>query len=160
MLGYRYFVALLQNCANTLVRAITNKIVSLFTMRKEQSTNYANEQYLSRVCERNSAISMISGRWKGQIVYYIYQGHNRFHLLQKILPNISETVLARQLKELETHAILVKMEVPGCVPVGIKYVLTNKGHDLVPILESLCDWGKMYAEGKEIYAESSAVSKL
>ncbi len=120
-------------------------------MRKMQSRNYANEQFLFEVCERNSAINMISGRWKGQIVYYIYQGNNRFHLLQKKLPGISETVLARQLKELESHAILVKMEIPDSIPAGIKYVLTNKGIDLVPILESLCDWGKLYAGGKEIF---------
>ena len=94
---------------------------------------------------------MISGRWKAQIVYYIYEGSNRFNLLQKKLPKISETVLARQLKELEKHAILVKVEVPDTVPAGIKYVLTNKGLDLVPILESLCDWGKLYADGKEIF---------
>jgi DNA-binding HxlR family transcriptional regulator len=106
---------------------------------------------LFEVCERNSAINMISGRWKGQIVYYIYQGNNRFNLLQKKLPGISETVLARQLKELESHAILVKMEIPDSIPAGIKYVLTNKGIDLVPILGSLCDWGKLYAGGKEIF---------
>jgi DNA-binding HxlR family transcriptional regulator len=121
-------------------------------MRKKESTNYANEQSLFQLCERNSAISMISGRWKGQIVYYIYQGNNRFHLLKKRLPDISETVLARQLKELESHAILVKTEVPDSIPMGIMYVLTNKGIDLVPILESLCNWGKLYAEGKEIFA--------
>jgi DNA-binding HxlR family transcriptional regulator len=125
-------------------------------MRKKQSANYANEQFLSQVCERNSAINMISGRWKGQIVYYIYQGNNRFHLLQKKLPAISETVLARQLKELEGHAILVKIEVSDTTPIGIKYVLTNKGLDLVPILESLCDWGKLYAGGKEIFVVSVA----
>jgi DNA-binding HxlR family transcriptional regulator len=125
-------------------------------MRKKQSANYANEQFLSQVCERNSAINMISGRWKGQIVYYIYQGNNRFHLLQKKLPAISETVLARQLKELEGHAILVKMEASDTTPIGIKYVLTNKGLDLVPILESLCDWGKLYAGGKEILVGSVA----
>jgi len=119
-------------------------------MRKKQSTNYSNEQFLSQVCERNSAINMISGRWKAQIVYYIFQGHNRFHLLQKKLPNISGMVLARQLKELESHAILVKREITDSIPMGIKYVLTNKGNDLVPILESLCDWGKLYAGGKGI----------
>ncbi|MEO2073074.1 MAG: helix-turn-helix domain-containing protein [Zunongwangia sp.] len=121
-------------------------------IRKEQSTNFENEQFLFQVCELNSAIAIISGRWKSQIVYSISQGNNRFHLLQKELPNISETVLARQLKELETHAILVKQEIPDTVPVGIKYVLTNKGLDLVPILESLCDWGKLYEGGKEISA--------
>ncbi|UZR98381.1 winged helix-turn-helix transcriptional regulator [Chondrinema litorale] len=119
-------------------------------MRKEQSSNFINEQFLFQVCELNSAVSVISGRWKSQIVYSISQGNNRFHLLLQELPNISETVLARQLKELETHAILVKQEIPDSVPVGVNYVLTNKGKDLVPILESLCDWGKTYAEGKEI----------
>lgn len=119
-------------------------------MRKQQSTNYANEQFLFQVCELNSAIAMISGRWKSQIVYSISQGNNRFHLLLRELPNISETVLARQLKELETHAILVKKEIPDTVPMGIEYILTNKGLDLVPILKSLCDWGKEYSKGKEI----------
>ncbi len=122
-------------------------------MRKIQSSNYINEQALFQVCERNSAISIISGRWKAQIVYFISHGNNRFHLLLQQLPNISEMVLARQLKELEAHAILVKQEMPDTVPVGIRYILTNKGLDLVPILDSLCQWGKQYAEGKEIYVE-------
>lgn len=129
-------------------------------MRKKESSNYINEQYLVEVCERNSAISMISGRWKAQIVYYISKGNNRFHLLQQVLPNISETVLARQLKELETHAILVKREIPDTVPTGVKYILTNKGLDLVPILDSLCQWGKLYAEGKEISVCADAESSL
>ncbi|WP_316837221.1 helix-turn-helix domain-containing protein [Pedobacter nutrimenti] len=124
-------------------------------MRKKESTDYANEQSLFQLCERNSAISMISGRWKGQIVYYIFQGNDRFHLLQQKLPNISETVLARQLKELESHAILVKREIPNTIPAGIKYILTNKGIDLVPILDSLCKWGKLYADGKKISIPSN-----
>jgi len=119
-------------------------------MRKKQSSNYQNEQVLFEVCERNSAISMVSGRWKAQIVYFISLGNDRFHLLKQQLPNVSEPVLARQLKELESHAILVKREIPGTVPIGIKYILTNKGRDLVPILDSLCKWGKLYADGKRI----------
>jgi DNA-binding HxlR family transcriptional regulator len=123
-------------------------------MRKKQSSNYQNEQFLFEVCERNSAISMVSGRWKAQIVYFIALGNDRFHLLQQKLPTVSETVLARQLKELEGHAILVKREIPGTVPTGIKYILTNKGNDLVPILDSLCQWGKLYADGKRILVPS------
>jgi DNA-binding HxlR family transcriptional regulator len=120
-------------------------------MRKKQSSNYINEQFLSQVCERNSALSIVSGRWKSQIVFHISEGDNRFHLLKQKLPKISETVLARELKELEAHAILVKVKIPDTVPIGVKYVLTNKGIDLVPILDSLCKWGKTYAGGKEIF---------
>lgn len=123
-------------------------------MRKENSSNSLNRQFLFQVCELNSAMAMISGRWKSQIVYSISQGNNRFHLLKKELSNVSEQVLGRQLKELETHAIIVKQPVPDTVPSGIEYILTGKGRDLVPILKSLCDWGKTYADGKEISAGS------
>src|SRR5690606_18797335 len=119
-------------------------------LKKENSTNSINEQFLFQVCELNSAIAMISGRWKSQIVYSISQGNNRFHLLKKELVNISDQVLGRQLKELETNAIIVKKVIPDTVPIGVEYILTNKGVDLIPILESLCDWGKTYADGKEI----------
>ena len=119
-------------------------------MRKTNSTNSVNERFLFQICELNSAVSIISGRWKLQIVYSISQGYNRFHLLRKELPNISEQVLSRQLKELEKHAVILKTEIPDTVPAGIEYILTTKGKDLIPILESLCNWGKIYAKGKEI----------
>ncbi|AOM76214.1 winged helix-turn-helix transcriptional regulator [Pedobacter steynii] len=120
-------------------------------MRKEQSTNAINEKFLFQTCELNSALNVISGRWKAQIIYSISQGNNRFNLIRKELPNLSEQVLSRQLKELETHAILVRKVIPETVPSGIEYILTSKGSDLIPILSSLCDWGKTYEEGKEIY---------
>ncbi len=80
----------------------------MIIMRKETSTNAANEQFLFGICELNSAVSIISGRWKSQIIYLISEGNNRFHLLKKELPNISEQVLGRQLKELEIHKIIIK----------------------------------------------------
>jgi len=121
-------------------------------MRKENSTNAVNEQFLFQVCALNSAVAVIGGRWKSQIVYSISEGNNRFHLLKQELSNISEQVLSRQLKELETHAILIKKEIPDTVPSGIEYVLTNKGQELVPILKHLCDWAKAYEAGKIITA--------
>ncbi|MDR6566216.1 winged helix-turn-helix transcriptional regulator [Chitinophaga ginsengisegetis] len=120
-------------------------------MKKETSSNSLNEQFLFLNCELNSALNMISGRWKAQIVYSIWSGNDRFSLLKRELSAISEQVLSRQLKELETHAILVKIPIPDTVPAGISYQLTSKGIALVPILQTLCDWGKQYAEGKRIH---------
>jgi DNA-binding HxlR family transcriptional regulator len=113
-------------------------------MRKETSTNYINEEFLYETCELNSALSMISGRWKAQIVYSISKGNNRFTLLKTELPNISDQVLSRQLNELENHAILYKVVLPEFTPTRVEYHLTQKGRDVVPILEALCNWGKEY----------------
>ncbi|MEI3799485.1 MULTISPECIES: winged helix-turn-helix transcriptional regulator [unclassified Chitinophaga] len=120
-------------------------------MKKETSSNSLNEQFLFLNCELNSALNMISGRWKAQIVYSIWSGNDHFSLLKRELSAISEQVLSRQLKELETHAILVKIPIPDTVPAGISYQLTSKGIALVPILQTLCDWGKQYADGKRIH---------
>ncbi|PUZ30038.1 transcriptional regulator, HxlR family [Chitinophaga costaii] len=119
-------------------------------MRKEQSSNAINEQFLFQVCALNSAISVISGRWKSQLVYSIYQGNNRFHLLSKALPNIAEQVLARQLKELEAQQILLKKIIPGTTPAGIVYELTLKGRELVPLLQGLCNWSNKFAAGAPV----------
>lgn len=126
-------------------------------MRKEASTNAINEKFLFQTCELNSALNVISGRWKAQIIYSVSLGNNRFNLIRKELPNLSEQVLGRQLKELESHAIIIKRILPDTVPTGIEYILTSKGLALIPILSSLCDWGKTYEEGKEIFTVQALV---
>ncbi|WP_133713020.1 winged helix-turn-helix transcriptional regulator [Myroides indicus] len=42
------------------------------------------------------------------------------------------------------------------VPAGVKYVLTNKGVDLVPILKNLCDWEKYMPRKKKFMSVPSA----
>lgn len=113
-------------------------------MRKEQSSNSINEQYLFNACGLNSALSKISGRWKAQILLSIANGHNRFNILHKKIDNISEQVLGRQLKALENDGIIVKKTIPETIPVGVEYSFSDKGKELLPILQALCDWGKHF----------------
>lgn len=119
-------------------------------MRKEQSTNFINEQYLFTACELNTALALISGRWKTQILLSIYHGNNRFNLLYKNLKNISEQVLGRQLKALEKDGIIIKNIIPGTTPTGIEYTLSDNGLKLLPILNELCLWGRQYVNRTNI----------
>lgn len=111
-------------------------------MRKINSTNTINEKYLFASCEVNSALSVISGRWKVQILLSIYNGNDRFYLLKKDLANISEQVLSRQLKDLVKNGLITKMTIPDTIPIGIEYSLSDKTLTLLPILDQLCAWGK------------------
>ncbi|QES88326.1 hypothetical protein E0W69_006490 [Rhizosphaericola mali] len=58
-------------------------------MRKETSTNAVNERFLFKICKLNSSLAIIGGRWRAQIIFLISTGYDRFHLLEKELPNIS-----------------------------------------------------------------------
>lgn len=48
---------------------------------------------------------LIGGKWKLRILWHIIQGDNRFSLLAKAIPDITQKVLASQIKELETSGI-------------------------------------------------------
>ena len=67
----------------------------------------------------------------------------RFSQLRRSLPEISERMLVRQLRELEEDG-LVHRKVYGTVPPRVDYSLTPLGVSLVPIMESLKTWGNMY----------------
>ena len=48
-----------------------------------------------------------------------------------------------QLRELEED-LIVHREVYPAVPPKVEYSLTDQGHSLMPILESMYEWGKNY----------------
>ncbi|WP_240315566.1 winged helix-turn-helix transcriptional regulator [Aquimarina longa] len=52
--------------------------------------------------------------------------------------------MSRKLKALEKQKIITKNNIPNTVPMGVCYVLTSKGKNLIPIFNSMCEWGKSY----------------
>lgn len=108
-------------------------------MKKSNSSNALNKEFLHRSCSVNEAIDLISGRWKALIIIYIHEGQNRFSLLKNILNPISDQILGRQLKDLEQNGLISKTIVPE-VPVRVDYELTAKGKSLLSIFDSLEEW--------------------
>lgn len=63
----------------------------------------------------------------------------RFNELKKILPEISNTVLADRLRELESEKLIVK-KIYAQVPLKVEYSLTKDAKDLEIVLEELERW--------------------
>jgi DNA-binding HxlR family transcriptional regulator len=63
----------------------------------------------------------------------------RFNELKKILPEISNTVLADRLRELESEKLIVK-KIYAQVPLKVEYSLTKDAKDLEIVLEGLERW--------------------
>ncbi|WP_078428629.1 winged helix-turn-helix transcriptional regulator [Alkalihalobacterium alkalinitrilicum] len=97
-------------------------------------------------CEKELTLSVISGKWKIVIIWYLGQGHPyRFNELQKSLPKITHKMLSNQLKELMEDGI-VHREVFPEVPPRVEYSLTPVGKSLLPIIVMMYDWGKKRIE--------------
>ena len=70
-------------------------------------------------------------------------GTKRFGELRKSVGDVSQKVLAAQLRDMEKSG-LVHREVYAEVPPRVEYSLTPLGRSLKPILDSMWTWGEAY----------------
>ena len=109
-------------------------------------------------CHFELTLQLIGGKWKLLVIYFLsLQKVIRFGQLRRTLPEISERMLVRQLRELEDDG-LVSRKVYGTVPPRVDYALTPLGESLVPIMESLKVWGNMYEKSRAQSKSSSEAS--
>lgn len=95
-------------------------------------------------CEKELTLNVIGGKWKMLILWHLgREGTKRFNELKRLIPGITQRMLVNQLRELESDFI-VHREVYPVVPPKVEYSLTDKGESLMPILESMYEWGKEY----------------
>ncbi|MDO6657030.1 helix-turn-helix domain-containing protein [Anaerobacillus sp. 1_MG-2023] len=109
-------------------------------------------------CEKELTLTVIGGKWKMLILWHLgKQGTKRFGELKSLMPGITQRMLVNQLRELEDDQI-VHREVYPVVPPKVEYSLTEQGETLMPILDSMYEWGKNYNQnvlGKPIESKES-----
>ncbi len=109
-------------------------------MRKENSTNHLNEQALAAHCGVTFAMTLLTGRWKINILWMLKNGVNRYGLLKNKIAGISEKMLTERLKELENEGLIIRKDFQT-IPPHVEYELSEAGRLLAPILDKLSDWG-------------------
>jgi DNA-binding HxlR family transcriptional regulator len=92
-------------------------------------------------CPIDATLSVIEGRWKGTILWRLLDGAMRTNELRKSIPEITERMLLRHLREMTDAGILERHQERG-LPLRVRYSLTPYGMTLVPVLEVLCTWGR------------------
>ena len=94
----------------------------------------------------DDVIRMIGGKWKLKILHkLIYGGTTRFNQLRKSIPGLSQTMLTKQLKEMEKDG-LVKRTVYPEIPPKVEYSPTGKTMALLEMFESMYQWAVKHAD--------------
>lgn len=89
------------------------------------------------------AIRLLEGRWKLIILFHLFDGKiQRYSDLEKLIPDISQKMLAQQLRQLEADGIVSRKIYPQ-VPPKVEYRLTAWGQALCPALDSLLNWTEL-----------------
>lgn len=94
-------------------------------------------------CPVQTALDVIGGKWKIELIWYLLEGKQRPSQLKKLINGISERMMTQQLRELEEDKIVERIVYPE-VPPKVDYQLTAYGHTLKPLLTSLEQWGKTH----------------
>jgi DNA-binding HxlR family transcriptional regulator len=86
------------------------------------------------------ALEAVEGRWKLLILFSLSGGPKRFSQISKEVNGITDKVLSKELKSLETNK-LVKRDVYDTFPPTVEYTITQHGMSLEKVLEELHYWG-------------------
>ncbi|MDR3659241.1 MAG: helix-turn-helix domain-containing protein [Mycobacterium sp.] len=94
-------------------------------------------------CPIDATLSVIDGRWKGTILWRLADGPMRTAELRRSIPEITERMLIRHLRELVAAGIIDRHDA-GTVPPCVHYSISEYGATLAPVLAALCDWGRIH----------------
>lgn len=91
-------------------------------------------------CFLQKAMDSIGGKWKLPILCSLTtNGPSRYNDILRSVKGISNTMLSKTLKEMETSGLVARNEYLE-VPVRVEYELTEKARRLQPILLEIINW--------------------
>lgn len=88
-------------------------------------------------CPVAKAMELLDERWTLLVVRELVSGSQHFNELRRGLPRMSPTLLSRRLQQL-TRAGVIERRTEGN---DVRYVLTQAGQELRPVVEALGAWG-------------------
>lgn len=91
------------------------------------------------------SLDVIGGKWKMPIIWRLKDKPWRYSELKKSIGKITHKMLAEQLKELERDGLISRKVYPE-VPPKVEYSITAKGKTVIPIIDSLREWGNNFKE--------------
>ena len=95
-----------------------------------------------RVCGLGPAFEVIGGKWKVLILWALHEHpRRRFGELRRLLPGVTEKVLASHLREMESDGVVRRVSYEE-VPPRVEYSLTEDGERLNDALGPLAAWGR------------------
>ena len=104
---------------------------------------------LDQLCPASFAFNVFSGKWNLPILAILSENDNiRYNELKRRLHGITGTTLTNSLRDLIEYGIIHR-EQYNEVPPRVEYSLTSSGRELVPLIESVVEWGQRNIGAKD-----------
>ena len=122
---------------------LASRHVSVTCPGEDIGIRYRGSEMDHQNCPVKLTASIIGGKWKAPLLFYLEGKTRRFCELQRLIPGLTKKMLTQHLRELE-HDGIVHRKVFAEVPPHVEYSLTRHGESLKPILRLMSAWGKRH----------------
>jgi DNA-binding HxlR family transcriptional regulator len=103
--------------------------------------------------------AIVCGKWTLLVIRDLAEGRSRFGQLERSLAGISPRTLSLRLRALEEEGIVARRTFAE-VPPRVEYTLTEKGRALVPIVDSMREYGTHWLGDEDDCAEPAEAPAL
>ena len=117
----------------------------------EPNANVVSDD-LSKACTSSASVAqfhramrILTGKWKGEILWHLTQRTHRFGELRRSIHGITQHMLTTQLRDLETHGLVTRTVFPE-VPPRVEYELTEAAIGLQPVFYEIMRWAEAHAD--------------
>lgn len=97
------------------------------------------------LCDVATTVQLIGSKWKTLIIRDLISGPKRHSELKRSLSGVSQKVLTESLQAMIADGLVERIDLKK-VPLHVEYRLTSLGETLLPVIESMRQWGKFYKE--------------
>ncbi|WP_207695165.1 hypothetical protein DOK67_0001303 [Enterococcus sp. DIV0212c] len=97
------------------------------------------------LCDVATTVQLIGSKWKTLIIRDLITGPKRNSELKRSLSGISQKVLTESLNSMILAGIVERIDFQK-VPPHVEYQLTPLGKTLLPVIESMRQWGQFYKQ--------------
>lgn len=104
-----------------------------------------SQEELFGKCPYATAQKVLSGKWSLVILHYLSEKTYRFNELLRMLPDMTQATLTKQLRYLEECGIVIRKVYPQ-IPPKVEYSLSKIGLELTGLLDDLKIWGEKYIQ--------------
>ena len=91
-------------------------------------------------CPVAATMDLLNQKWTLHIIRELMSGKRRFNELAHRVGGCNSRTLRERLRSLEEEAIVVR-HVVNTIPPWVEYELTDKGHSLNSVIDSIAAWG-------------------
>lgn len=92
-------------------------------------------------CPLSTCMTLLSGAWTPNIIWYLSGGPRRFTELRRDIPAVSAKVLTARLRALEEKGVVLR-EVMATSPPSVEYQLSKLGSELIPVIDAIVKVGR------------------